>query len=107
MYLPKYRGQFGYALSGCRQAKVWRRQLKHCERTASKMQPTKWHPFQLACIVMNLRRTIPLPADGSGTPSNAILVHRLDPGGFISRQSSARAACRIGPVSGPQELISP
>jgi IS5 family transposase len=33
--VEKYRDPFGYALSGWRKAKEWRRQLKNCERTAS------------------------------------------------------------------------
>jgi hypothetical protein len=33
----KYRDQFGYALSGWRKAKEWRRQLKACERAASQV----------------------------------------------------------------------
>jgi transposase, IS5 family len=33
----KYRDQFGYAMSGWRKAKEWRRQLKACERTASQV----------------------------------------------------------------------
>jgi IS5 family transposase len=35
--IVKYRDQFGYALSGWRKAKGWRRQLKACERTASQI----------------------------------------------------------------------
>ena len=35
--IVKYRDQFGYALSGWRKAKQWRRQLKACERTASQI----------------------------------------------------------------------
>ena len=33
--IVKYRDQFGYALTGWRKAKDWRRQLKNLERTAS------------------------------------------------------------------------
>ncbi|MEO7700172.1 MAG: ISNCY family transposase [Opitutus sp.] len=33
--IVKYRDQFGYALTGWRKAKAWRRQLKNLERTAS------------------------------------------------------------------------
>ena len=33
----KYRDQLGYALPGWRKAKVWRRQLKACERTTSQL----------------------------------------------------------------------
>ena len=35
--IVKYRDQFGYALSGWRKAKEWRRQLKTCERIASQI----------------------------------------------------------------------
>ena len=35
--IVKYRDQFGYALSGWRKAKDWRRQLKACERIASQI----------------------------------------------------------------------
>jgi hypothetical protein len=35
--IVKYRDQLGYALPGWRQAKQWRRQLKACERLASKI----------------------------------------------------------------------
>ena len=35
--IAKYRAQFGYALGGWRKAKEWRRQLKNCERIASRI----------------------------------------------------------------------
>ena len=35
--IAKYRAQFGYALAGWRKAKEWRRQLKNCERVASRI----------------------------------------------------------------------
>jgi hypothetical protein len=35
--IVKYRDPFGHALSGWRKAKEWRRQLKACERTASRI----------------------------------------------------------------------